>query len=458
MKESYQDLVILLARGISQRKMYSEDHPKVHNCAREFTDNLIRLQMKDGETTFFIGIVDGKLVHEGKYLIGPSIIGGRLNVFAEMLECGGFRFNQGLTMAELKEFFSIAAMQKKTWKNLPEARAFLKSKNINNIELSPPYEDSNWFGKSLFEEQENSRLQEGEDEDWQKLLPAFQSLYSTLESAHDSGQSGRNIDIDDARTSTEKLLGAIDGPFTDIMQLVRYPDYDTYTMGHSVRVAMFTVIVGRHLNLPLEVQNELGVAALLHDVGKSRIPAEILFKPGRLDERERAVIEEHAEIGARMLMESGEASDMAVAVAWGHHRRYDKQGYPSMPLGSHESSITQIVNVCDVFEALTAIRPYKRAHTARKAYEIMLSEPGWFCPNALSAFFSAVGLYPPGSLVKLSSGHRAQVVAPGEIFDRPKVKLSHQPDGEKLGDTEQAEIDLSTHSSQVAVQELLVAP
>lgn len=456
MKQTYQDLVILLARGIGQRKMYAKDHPKVLSCAREFTDSLIHLQMQDGKTKFFIGVVDGKLVHDGKYLIGPSIVGGRLNIFAEMLECGGFLFSQGLTIEEVKSFFTMAAVQKKTWASLTEARQLLKSHNINNIELSPPYEDPGWFGQFLFEEQENMGPQESEGEDWEKLLPAFQSLYSTLETAHSSGHSGRSLDLDEARSSTEKLLNAIDGPFTDIMQLVRYPDYDTYTVGHSVRVAMFSVIVGRHLKLPEKLLNDIGVAALLHDVGKSRIPAEILFKPGRLDERERNVIEEHPEIGARMLMDSGNASDMTVAAAWGHHRRFDGLGYPSMPLGAHESSVTQIINVCDVFEALTAIRPYKKAHTARKAYEIMLSEPGWFCPDALSTFCAAVGLYPPGSQVKLTSGHRAQVVAPGELFDRPKVKLSHQPDGQNLAEKDQVEIDLSTHPSRIAVQELLI--
>jgi putative nucleotidyltransferase with HDIG domain len=456
MNQSYQDLVILLARGISQRKMYSEDHPKVQACAREFCDNLTRLQMQDHKTKFFIGVVNGKLVHEGKFLIGPSIIGSRLNVFAKMLECGGFLFNQGLTIQEVKTFFTLASQPNKSWGSLTEARQLLKSKKIANIELSPPYEDPGWFGQFLFDEKENMGLPEGEGEDWEKLLPAFQSLYSTLETAHDSGHSGRSLDLNAARGSTEKLLQAIDGPFTDIMQLVRYPDYDTYTVGHSVRVAMFAVIVGRHLNLPKSIQNEMGVAALLHDVGKSRIPAEILFKPGRLDERERAVIEEHAEIGARMLMESGGASEMTIAVAWGHHRRFDGKGYPAMVLGSHESPVTQIINVCDVFEALTAIRPYKQAHTARKAYEIMLSQPGWFCPNALSSFCAAVGLYPPGSMVKLTSGHRAQVMAPGELFDRPKIKLSHNPDGQKLEDSDQAEIDLSTHRSKVAVEDLLV--
>lgn len=456
MKQSYQDLVILLARGISQRKMYAEDHPKITSCARDFNEKLGRLQMKDGNTKFFIGVVDGKLVHEGKYLIGPSIVGSRLNVFAQMLGCGGFLFNQGLTEAEVKTFFTMAATQKNSWGSLTEARQDLKSNNIVNIELSPPYEDPGWFGQFLFAEKENMSSDDGESEDWEKILPAFQSLYSTLETAHDSGHSGRSLDLSSARGSTEKLLKAIDGPFTDIMQLVRYPDYNTYTVGHSVRVAMFAVIVGRHLDLPKDVLNELGVAALLHDVGKSRIPAEILFKPGQLDERERAVIEKHPEIGARMLMESGDASEMTIAAAWGHHRRYDGQGYPDMPLGGHESPVTQIINVCDVFEALTAIRPYKKAHTSRKAYEIMLSQPGWFCPNALSSFCAAVGLYPPGSLVKLTSGHRAQVLAPGELFDRPKVRLSHTPGGQDLAQKEQVEIDLSTHQSNVAVQELLI--
>lgn len=456
MSQDYHNLVILLSRGISQRRMYYEDHPRVHGCASQFCQTLEVLLEKDRKSKFFIGVANGKLIHEGKYLIGPSIIGSRLNTFADFLGSGGFLFNRGVETQEVQVFFTLAAAQNKKLDRLTEAREMIKNKGITNIELSPPYEDAGWFGQFLFEQKDNAAPNSGNGEEWDQLLPTFQSLYSTVEAAHEAGQSGRGLEMDEARTTSEKLMQAANGRVQDILQLVRYPDYDTYTVGHSVRVAMFAVMVGKHLELPAELLNELGAAALLHDVGKSRIPVDILFKPGRLDERERAIMETHASLGAEMLLESPGASTMAIAAAWGHHRRFDSNGYPHMTLGSKESSFTRIINVCDVYEALTAIRPYKKAHTSRKAFEIMLSDQSWFCPMALNAFCGAIGMYPAGSLVRLTSGHRALVLEPGEIFDRPQVKLTHGPEGKGLPEEAQHEVDLSTHPSRVAVDEQLV--
>ncbi len=456
MNKAYHDLVILLSRGISQRRMYFEDHPQVRACAEKFSFTLAKLQQQDGKGSFFLGVANGKLIHEGKYLIGPSIVGSKLNVFATLLQCGGFLFNKGITTGEMRLFFTMAASQTIKLNSLTEARQLFRSKNITAIELSPPYEDADWFGQMGDDQPAGSEQESDREKHWEELLPTFQSLYSTVETAHEAGQSGRSLDMSATRGTSEMLVQATEGRVIDIMQMVHYPDFNTYTVGHSVRVAMFAVMVGHYLNLPKNILNDLGVAGLLHDIGKSRIPGEILFKPGRLDQRERNLIEQHTVLGAELLLENNSNNEMAIAAAWGHHRRYDQLGYPAMPLGSKESPFTQIVNVCDVFEALTAIRPYKKGHTARKAFEIMLSDQGWFCPMALSAFCSAVGLYPAGSQVILTSGHQAQVVEPGEIFDKPKVKLTHAPDGQDLNSEAQVEVNLSTNPSRVAVQELLV--
>ena len=456
MKRQYSDLIALLSRGISQRRMYFEDHPRLRECAREFTTGLVKLLDSDGRGKFFIGVANGKLVHDGQYLLGASIMGTRLQEFAGLLECGGFLFNRNLLESELLAFFSVAAARREPTESLAISRELLWSSGITSIELSPPYEDPGWFGQFLFDKQDNgSGLLDEQNAD-DDLVTTFQNLYDTVESAHEAGHSGRGLNLGGAQETSEMLLKAARGEVQDIMHMVRYPDYDSYTVGHSVRVAMFAVMVGAHLNLDDDLLTELGVAALLHDVGKSRIPTEILYKPGRLDERERTIMEEHSRLGAEILLETPGTSDLAVAAAWGHHRRHDKTGYPRMPLGSQENPVTHLINVCDVYEALTAIRPYKKAHTSRKAYEIMLADEGWFNPWALRAFSEAVGLYPAGSVVILSSGHQAEVLGPGTEFDRPRVRLTHDARGLELNDEGRLEVDLSTHPSRVGVQEQLI--
>jgi len=456
MTRNYNDLIALLSRGISQRRMYFEDHPRLKECAREFTTGLQRLLERDGRGKFFIGVANGKLVHDGRYLLGASIMGTRLQEFAGLLECGGFLFNHGLQEAEMLAFFSVAAARRRPTENLAAGRDLLHASGIQSIELSPPYEDPGWFGQFLFDKQDNGAGLLDEDSATQSMVSTFQNLFDTVESAHEAGHSGRGLDLGNTRETSEMLLKATRGDVQDIMQMVRYPDYDSYTVGHSVRVAMFAVMVGNHLGLDEELLSELGVAALLHDVGKSRIPTEILYKPGRLDERERTIMEEHSRLGAEILLETPGTSDLALAAAWGHHRRFDKTGYPRMPLGSQENPVTHLINVCDVYEALTAIRPYKKAHTSRKAYEIMLGDEGWFNPWALKAFSDAVGLYPAGSVVILSSGHQAEVLGPGTEFDRPRVRLTHDARGLELAEEGRLEVDLSTHPARVGVQEQLI--
>jgi len=262
--------------------------------------------------------------------------------------------------------------------------------------------------------------------------------------------------MNDARTSGASLVQAAKGSLTDIMALVQYPDFDSFTVGHSVRVAMLTVLAGREAGVAEETLTELAAAALLHDVGKGKIPQEILFKPGKLDAEERRVIETHPAIGAAMLLETRDAGPLAVASAWGHHRRYDGGGYPKMPYGDATSQLTQLIHVCDVFEALTAVRPYKRAMTPRDAFEIILQDRAAYSPLAITALRNAVGLYPPGSRVVLSTGHQAVVTAANRLVAQPRVRITHGPDGQEVPAERQPEVDLATHPAGASIQHLLL--
>ncbi len=108
-RSGYDELVILLCTGISQRKMYFDEHPKVVACGDDFVRALRDLLQADGKDSFFLGVVDGKLVHNGRYLVGSSIVGRRLITFADQLRCGGFLFSRALEPRELRDLFTLAA-------------------------------------------------------------------------------------------------------------------------------------------------------------------------------------------------------------------------------------------------------------------------------------------------------------------------------------------------------------
>jgi len=448
------ELVILLTRGISQRKMYFAEHPKVAAVAHAFPKKLVTFLEGAGHKSLFLGVVENKLVYRGTYLIGPSIVGRKLAEFAENLRCGGFLFQSVVHAVEMTQLFTLASEVAEPVAHLEEARTMLRERGIRNIELSPVYEDPEHFGKTAEFSGELADDNEG------RMAGMFlcQNLFETVDSAHSGSTMGYSLDIDRAREESGRLVDGTRDGFMDIMQLVHYPDFDTYTVGHSVRVALLATLVGKSMNLDDDMLLELCMAGLLHDVGKSQIPDEILFKPGRLDPEEREIMETHAQIGAEILMGHEKASMLAVSGAWGHHLRTDGGGYPKAPAWAPRHFLTQLLQVCDVFEALTAIRPYKPPFSPRRVYEIMVGDEGAFDPTALGVFVRAVGLYPPGSRLVLSDGTRGIVTAAGIDPEKPRVLVQTDREGNELPTEMQHEVDLDAEVENLPeVEEMLPA-
>ncbi len=444
MDSSYEKLVTLLCNGINHRKLYFNNHPKVLAATRDFTALLKTLNQNENSDSFFLGVVDGNLVHDGHYLVGPTIVGKRLIDFAVVLHSGGFLFRNKLEASEVGEFLALASELSEPTRDLKESKGLLTGRGVTNIDLSPEYEDSGWFGQFIFEGTEVWGGQASDEQDLTKLVPVYQNMFSAVEQAHGNAGSDREVNMSAAKAVSEKLLQSTQGNFMDIMQLVRYPDYDSYTVGHSVRVALILVLIGHRAGMDQEFLLELGTAGLLHDVGKAKIPEEILFKQGRLTAEERRIIENHPRLGAQILLENKHTSPLVIAAAWGHHLRYDGAGYPPTASWATRGQASSLLHVCDVFEALTAVRPYKPAITPRQAYEIMLQDIESFDPSALSALITAMGIYPPGSQVLLSSGLQGLVVASGAELDRPHVQLLRDQNGEILPKEDAKTIDLSS--------------
>ena len=440
----FDDLVSLLSSGLGMRRLYFRNHQKVRAVAEQFTSNLHRLLEEVGKDAFFVGLVDGKLVLSGRFLIGPTLLGKKLVDFAEALDCGGILFRRGLVGEDVLGLLDLAAELKGFGGGLKEARKMMEARGIRNVELSPPYEDAGWFGQFFFEGQEEWGSDPALEPSVEASMRTYQSLFDTVEVTHGRARSGEEIDVAGARTVSEALIDTAQGDFTDILRLVRYPDYDTFTVGHSVRLALLAVLVGHRAGLPREFLAELGTAGLLHDVGKAHIPDEILFKPGRLDEEERRIINTHAPIGAQVLLESSDASPVAIGAAWGHHIRHDGGGYPDRPPWAVVSKVTALIHVCDVYEALTAVRPYKLPVSPRRAYEILLEERAAFDPGILTWFVKAMGVYPPGNVVKLTSGEMGLVLTAGAHVDQPTIRITHDSLGLALPGSEQWLLDLSS--------------
>lgn len=196
-----------------------------------------------------------------------------------------------------------------------------------------------------------------------------------------------------------------------VVNLVDIRSLDDYTFGHSVNVCVLSLLTGITLGYNRAKLFHLGMGALLHDVGKVRIPREILNKPGSLTREEFNVVKEHTVYGYEMLQRLPDVSPMAARIAYQHHERHQGQGYPQGLREDEIHEFARITAVADVFDALTADRVYRRAFPVHEAYEMIAGSGNFlFDFNVVRAFLQNVAAYPAGTIVALSNGEIGVVV------------------------------------------------
>jgi putative nucleotidyltransferase with HDIG domain len=175
-----------------------------------------------------------------------------------------------------------------------------------------------------------------------------------------------------------------------VLPLLELKQFDQYTTTHSSNVSVLTMGLAEYLGYaPREVRT-LGVAGLLHDIGKVKVPHEILVKPGRLTAEETAVMATHPFEGAKLLLERHKGLQMASVVAYEHHVCIDGQGYPRFHFerGCHLAS--RLVHVCDIYDALSTNRPYRKPWTSEQALMYIESRAGTEVDPAISTAFAAM--------------------------------------------------------------------
>jgi putative nucleotidyltransferase with HDIG domain len=207
-----------------------------------------------------------------------------------------------------------------------------------------------------------------------------------------------------------------------LVGLTRLRTKDEYTFAHSVAVSALMMNFARHLQMKETLVHELGLAGLLHDIGKMAIPDGMLKKPDRLTDEEFAYVRTHPQQGYEILCASSDVPDVVLDVTRHHHERMDGLGYPARLSGDQLSLPVRIAAICDVFDAITADRPYKRAWSAGEAIGRMRSWEGHFDQQLLFRFMRSVGVFPAGMLVRLRTNRLAIVLDPGRRCSRVKVR------------------------------------
>ncbi len=234
-----------------------------------------------------------------------------------------------------------------------------------------------------------------------RVAEGIQFIYSNTESK-ELADATNNI--------ASNLMNAINSTDAIAVDISALKTSDEYTFKHSVDVATMSMILAKQQGLSQKQIYEIGVAGLLHDIGKTKIPLDILNKPARLTDEEFAVMKQHPVFGYRMIKGRDEFSNEICMAVLQHHEKMNSKGYP---VGFPSDKITQyarILTIADIYDALVTERPYKSAFSQREAVEMIMSMTGELDLTAMKSFLESMILYPVDSIVELSNGEKAKVV------------------------------------------------
>jgi putative nucleotidyltransferase with HDIG domain len=296
----------------------------------------------------------------------------------------------------------------------------------------------------------------------EKPVSVFEELDRARKVRHEAEQTvsdimrdvrlGKQIEIEQIHPVVEKMVSSIFRNDDALLGLTRIRRMDRYTFEHSVSVAVMLVSFAKTMGMQRETIHEMGIGGLLHDIGKTKTPNDILNKPSKLTEEEFTVMREHVVHSREILSRLEGIPTVALNVAAEHHERYDGSGYPAGIKGEEISEHGQMASIVDVYDAVSADRVY---HKGMEPHDVLRKLIEWskhhFEPKLVQHFIQCVGIYPAGTMVELTSGELAVVIATGsnglfhplvrvvddrkrDIYLSPRdIDLSNQPEGMEQG-------------------------
>ncbi|PTQ70542.1 HD-GYP domain-containing protein [Pseudomonas sp. GV071] len=286
-------------------------------------------------------------------------------------------------------------------------------------------------------------------------LPAWNAAHAESLRILNAVQLGMDLDVNAVKAVVKECVDSILRNPAALLWLARIKNSDLYTAEHSLRVAIFAIALGRELGmLPLELE-EIGVCGMLHDVGKIKVPSEILNKPGALTAEELVIMKMHADHGRRLLLSNQQVTPATVDVAYAHHERLDGHGYPRGLDASRIPYSAKIVAVVDAYDAINSDRIYSKGKSSLESLRILFDAAGsHFDEDIVGTFIRLIGIYPPGEIVELSSGEVAIIIGcPPD--NKLKPRLLVVLDAEKKPCTERV-IDLGRNPKDSGGRELRV--
>lgn len=420
----------LLARLYALRRaerFYPQEHPAVAQAVEEFAKVLSQFHEEgvDVPITFY----------EDELLLGEQLLAEDSVLFDQLIRdmtaigAGSVVFSRGVSESEIQRFAKIISADPETVAEHGGVTAMAAEARLGHIAIT---------GVAVYREPAVR-----EDADAHQLArEAYANALDLMRDLERLIRSGQAINVPRVRGTVRSLVDNVLNNRHATLELAGLKSFDEYTFYHMVNVAILSLALGSMITHDYRFLSTLGAGALLHDVGKMAVDLEVLNKPGPLTSDEWAQVRQHPIFGAENTALTPGLDKAATVIVLEHHMRYDLTGYPQRVPPRKQHLASRIVAVADAYDAMTSRRTYSAAREQDDAILTLVRNAGSALdPTLVRLFVGLMGLYPPRSVVMLSSGETGIVVAPNpHDVSLPRVRVIAAADGAMIAPVD---IDLS---------------
>jgi HD-GYP domain-containing protein (c-di-GMP phosphodiesterase class II) len=421
------DVLRELLTGIQNARLYFVGHTRVSASASSLAKAASTVDAEEG---LVLGLLDGVLVHATRPLLEATRQAEFLMKSLGAWNAGGIYIQPGATKEEVIDLIVALAF--------PPAKGEEPPRIMGTT--------AGLLGPGAVRDEKGNSEGDVVRHEWEKARQGRLSICQMLQRTSTDLEQGIDIDVGEVGAAARNLSDIItDRPHTAISQ-VSMQRQDDYTFTHTLNVAVFALTAAKPYVADASGLPSLAQAALLHDVGKVVVPREVLYKQGSYTPAEWEIMRSHPVRGAEILSGTEGVDDLAVMTAYGHHWRTDGSGYPKLQLPMRPHPFVSLLSIADVYEALTAERPYKQPMPPGKAMAVIIREAGrQFEASLVRAFVRSIGIFRVGTSVHLTDGRTGIVsrTAPGD----PDLPLVHIVEGND-DDTADGIIDLASETAR----------
>jgi len=417
MLENIQHAFKELMSCLQNSRLYPDWHPEFKKSVDKAHSALAEVLKENSELV--LGIVGDELAFEKEIFFDLSRMVKPMVQFLKSRGIERIAFYPGLTTEDLNKFIALIISRDEADILTQEIIETAGIKNIN-IGKIKSVQDSALVKDAA----EAVNFLSIYDESLNKVAVSIENVLSTRALDH----LGLQLTIN---TVMDNLLGK----HQDFLNFSAVKRYDVRTFSHLLNVSILSMYFCKYLGFSADAVREVGIAALFHDIGKLYISRKIIRKPDKLTIDEFDRIRNHVILGAEILINYVDGiGPLPLVVCFEHHLKHDLSGYPKIKFYKAPHIVSEIVSICDVYDALSSRRSYKSDYSPTMIYNIMQKDRGKaFNPALLDRFFKIAGVWPQGTIVALSDSRIAVVQEENEddIFS-PKVKIIAGPDAGKV--------------------------